>query len=355
MSEQDDYKRTIVYGESALSFIKKNILPAYPRAYEFWYTYAAGFNNGLNREINTLIKSNGHVTSAQMDALYGKFLAPERIGDRLDSVGSQISQEVSGLVAAIEQNANAASDYGDSLEKVGAEIGTLTDPKNLEAFVTSIVQATQTALASNRQLENQLKDSKRQIESLQSDLESIRFESLTDDLTTLGNRRHFDATLERALNEADKSEKPVALMMTDIDHFKQFNDRYGHQTGDQVLRLVAMTTKQHVKPSDTPCRYGGEEFAVIIEGSTPEQVHKMAEEIRQAVMAKELVKRSTGEVLGRITISIGLAFFKQGDTAEGLINRADKALYDAKEQGRNMVRSEADLVTGKSSSRNQVA
>ena len=96
-------------------------------------------------------------------------------------------------------------------------------------------------------------------------------------------------------------------MMTDIDHFKKFNDTYGHLTGDQVLRLVAMSVKQNVKGQDIAARYGGEEFAVVLPNTVLRSAITVADHIRRAVMAKELMKRSTGEHLGRVTISVGVA------------------------------------------------
>ena len=104
-------------------------------------------------------------------------------------------------------------------------------------------------------------------------------------------------------------------MLTDIDHFKSFNDTYGHLTGDQVLRLVAMSVKQNVKGQDIAARYGGEEFAVVLPNTALRPATTVADHIRRAVMSKELMKRSTGEHLGRVTISIGVATLHRGDTA----------------------------------------
>ena len=131
--------------------------------------------------------------------------------------------------------------------------------------------------------------------------------------------------------------------MTDIDHFKKFNDTYGHQTGDQVLRLVGLSVKQNVKGQDIACRYGGEEFAIILPRTDRKQAVILAEHIRKAVMSKELVKRSTGENLGRITISIGVAQYAADDSAQSVIERADACMYAAKRAGRNQVKSEDDL------------
>ena len=134
----------------------------------------------------------------------------------------------------------------------------------------------------------------------------------------------------------------MALLLTDIDHFKAFNDTFGHLTGDQVLRLVAIAVKQNVKGQDIAARYGGEEFAVILPATTLRSALTVADQLRRAVMTKELMKRSTGEHLGRVTVSIGVAVLRKGDTAQSLIERADNCLYAAKRCGRNRVMCETD-------------
>lgn len=324
-------------------YIKKNTLPAYPRSYELWYTYSAGYNQGLNRAINESIKTNGRIGTDEMLTLYGRFLSPTRLGDRLDEVGLKVSKEVEELVDTLKLSADAASDYGSALEQAGEKIKSVSDPKKLQIYLTHLVKSTQNAVSSNRKLESQLLESKNQIENLQSSLEAIRYESLTDELTTLSNRKHFDNSIERAIEHSKETGRGFSLLMTDIDHFKKFNDTYGHQTGDQVLRLVALAMKQNIKSQDIACRYGGEEFTIILPESSLEEAAAIGENIRTAVMSKELVKRSTGENLGRVTISMGVATFRPTDVAHSIVSRADEALYLAKNSGRNLVRSETDL------------
>jgi diguanylate cyclase len=194
----------------------------------------------------------------------------------------------------------------------------------------------------NTRLENSLKASKQEINQLQVNLEAVRNESLTDPLTSLANRKYFDQALEKFIFQGASSGDPMALLLTDIDHFKAFNDTFGHLTGDQVLRLVAIAVKQNVKGQDIAARYGGEEFAIILPGTTLRSALTVADQVRRAVMTKELMKRSTGEHLGRVTVSIGVAALRQGDTAQSLIERADNCLYAAKRCGRNRVMCETD-------------
>ena len=164
----------------------------------------------------------------------------------------------------------------------------------------------------NHALEQRLNASKEEINQLQENLEVVRNESLTDPLTSLANRKHFDESLAQAIAESIERSEPLSLVMTDIDHFKNFNDTWGHLTGDQVLRLVAMSMKQNVKGQDIAARYGGEEFAVILPNTVLRSALTVADHIRRAVMSKELMKRSTGQNLGRVTISLGCRHRAQG-------------------------------------------
>jgi diguanylate cyclase len=151
----------------------------------------------------------------------------------------------------------------------------------------------------------------------------------------VSNRKHFEETLIRAIERAGQDRSPLALIVIDIDHFKRFNDTYGHLTGDQVLKLVGMTMREVVKSKATLARFGGEEFAIILPDTTMQPARALADTIRQSVMSRELVKRSTGESLGKVTISAGVAVLREGDTAVSLLERADQCMYMGKRMGRN--------------------
>ncbi|NLH80854.1 MAG: diguanylate cyclase [Phyllobacteriaceae bacterium] len=346
MSDRDDFKRTIVYGENAVGHLRKNELPAYPRNYELWYSYAAGFNHALNKSINDIIRARGKITLGELEHLYEQFIAPTRIGERIDEVGGRLSAEINGVAGLLDKQMASTAVYSTSLGEARAALVGAEDRDRVEEIVGGLIEATHETERVNRNLETQLSESRRQITELQESLEAIRYESLVDDLTTLANRKHFDQTLDRLVRDAESGGPAFSLLFTDIDHFKKFNDTFGHQTGDQVLRLVALALKQNIKGQDIAFRYGGEEFAVLLPRTSQEQSVVVAEHIREAVFSKELVKRSTGENLGRITISIGVAEWRPGDGAAVMIERADTCLYAAKRGGRNQVRWSVEPPTG---------
>jgi diguanylate cyclase len=185
------------------------------------------------------------------------------------------------------------------------------DREGLRSIVESLVETTNEMQVTNTSLEQKLTASKQEINQLQTNLETVRVESLTDPMTKLANRKFFDDTLDNAVADAHTRGEPLSLLMVDIDHFKTFNDTYGHLTGDQVLRPVATSLKQNVKGQDIAARYGGEEFAVILPNTSLQSAITVADHIRRAVMSKEMMKRSTGEHLGRVTVSVGAATLRR--------------------------------------------
>ena len=153
--------------------------------------------------------------------------------------------------------------------------------------------------------------------------------------------------LRRAVMESMEQERKLCLLMLDIDRFKRFNDKFGHQTGDQVLRLVARTIKEGVKGKDVTARYGGEEFAVILGATDLNNAVKVGEAICQQVATKRIINRANGKDLGQITVSVGASEYQYGEPLDQFIERADQALYFAKENGRNRVCSETDVTRGR--------
>ena len=225
---------------------------------------------------------------------------------------SRVMDEIDQVMAMIDAAAGSASTYSESLSNVTNKLGNTKDRDGLRAIVESLVATANEMKQNNEALEQRLNASKEEINQLQENLAVVRTESLTDPLTGLSNRKHFDERLAQAIEEAAERSEALSLVMTDIDHFKAFNDTWGHLTGDQVLRLVAMSLKQNVKGQDIAARYGGEEFAVILPNTVLRSALTVADHIRRAVMSKELMKRSTGQNLGRVTISLGVATAAQG-------------------------------------------
>jgi diguanylate cyclase (GGDEF)-like protein len=166
--------------------------------------------------------------------------------------------------------------------------------------------------------------------------EALRNQSIIDTLTGLYNRRYLEQTLERECRRAVRSDRPLALMMLDVDHFKRFNDAWGHEGGDTVLKELAALLLRNFRGEDIACRYGGEEFVIVLGDTSLEVAHERAEQLRGHV--RELSVRHRGQPMGAITASLGLAVLPaHGQTPDALIAAADQALYEAKRAGRDRV------------------
>ena len=338
----DEHERTLSFADIALGQIKSLRHAAVPRNYEIWYVYATGHNSALNKVVNETLNRNGKLTDGDLDQIYDTYLSPGRTSDRIDEVGARVVNEIDDVMTLITDALGTTASFGDSLVGETEKLSVANDRSQIKAIVERLVASTRDMQDTNKALESRLTVSKQEISSLQKSLEAIRAESLTDPLTGLGNRKYFDRAVAAAACAALDQGEPLALLMLDIDHFKSFNDSYGHLTGDQVLRLVGMSLKQSIKGRDITARYGGEEFVVVLPNTPLHHALTLADQIRRAVMSKELKKKSTGEILGRVTVSIGVSMLKAGDDTDALIGRADACLYAAKRNGRNRVISETD-------------
>ena len=342
MSVNEDYERTLSYAQQAMSLMEKNLTPATPQNFELWYNYALGQDKNLIAAINEALGSSDHLGSDEASQIYNTHVNDRRIGDKVDELSSQMGLEAEQLTTMIQASVGVTSSYGDSMEDISGKLENIKNTKQLKALMGTIVSATRGMESTTRELEQKLEESKRKIEELNSNLDEVRSESRTDALTGIDNRKSFDEQIILKTDQAKETGHELCFLIGDIDYFKKFNDTYGHQTGDQVLRLVAHSIKSNVKGRDVAARYGGEEFAVILPQTNLRDAVKVANYIRETIQAKELVKRSTGESLGTVTMSFGVARYIPGEPPSELIKRADACLYAAKRAGRNQVKAETD-------------
>lgn len=314
-----------------------------PQHYELFYIYASGTNVALSKIIEAMIREKRAFSSSVLDDLCSRFLVRERHAQTMEDVGASIGDMLDTVMGKLERAGKDADEYGRTLTAATGELGQNQSPAAVAKMVERLVGATKAMEVRTKALESELQRSSDQVNELKTQLDTVRKESRIDPLTGVANRKTFDVELQSAIDDARADGSSVALMMCDIDHFKRFNDTWGHQTGDQVLRLVANCLSENVKGRDTAARYGGEEFAVVLRQTPLDGATKLADQIRANVENKKLVKKSTGDILGTITISVGVAQLRDGDSPETLIQRADRALYRAKNTGRNRVTPETEL------------
>jgi diguanylate cyclase len=331
------FEHTIPYALTAIHQINALKAPADPPGFHLWYTYATQAFPGLNQTINEILARDGRLSVHETDRIYNRYLSPGFAAGHVEKVGESVKDEVEQIIALVDAAIGSGAAYAANLSGVSSRLNAAKDQDSLREIVEALLGATRDVTTQNQVLRESLETSKQEIVHLQEQLIVICREGLTDPLTSLANRKQFDQTLEQAIELSQVKRRPLSLLMCDIDHFKRFNDTYGHVVGDQALRLIAAVMSRAVREGDTAARYGGEEFAVVLPDTSLDQAVAAAENLRKAIMDKKVIKRSTGEDLGRITVSIGAAQFQFTDCAQSLIERADSHLYAAKRTGRNRV------------------
>jgi diguanylate cyclase len=339
-SRSHDY--TLRLAEKALERIKALALPADPPGYELWYAYASGHNPEMNRRIDGVLHESGALSLFELDSIYEEYLASSRRGAALDQAGANVSREIDKIVGMLGDLILASSQDRDACAHASKQLAQSRDQGSIRAVADAIINSLRMVETRHVAMEQRLDAAKCEMEALQQSLAVTAIEAAQDVVTGLANRRGFNSALEQACERANADATPFCLLMLDIDHFKAFNDRFGHLMGDSVLALIGVTLKQTIKGQDFAARYGGEEFAVILPDTSLRNAGTLAEQIRERIMGRELRRRSTGERLGGITVSIGIACHRPGERPRSIIERADGCLYEAKRAGRNCVRCESE-------------
>lgn len=334
--EQLSHARNL--SDRALELMRQYGIPPTPPNYELWFNYAIGQNQELVNALNTAVAEGRAVDAAFTQTAHVRFFVtprPAEIGD----MGTKLKEEVEKSKAVLENATKGIASHGKLLAEAAAA---LAKGGNVKGVVDRVAEATRELQSSHNALEAHLNQTGREMEALRQRSETVTAENRLDPLTGLFSRASFDERLEPMLTEAEYNGTQLCVLVADVDQFRKFNDTWGHATGDHVLRLVAQCFKSNTRERDAAARFGGEEFAVALPNAGIESAVRVAEKIRQTVESRKIVKRATGESLGSITLSIGVAEHRAGEAIAETVKRATGYLEAAKLSGRNRVVSEKD-------------
>ncbi|MGA9658144.1 MAG: GGDEF domain-containing protein [Asticcacaulis sp.] len=306
-----------------------------PLNYELWLYVAGDPDCALAQEIKRLVDAGETITEDVSESLASKFVSRLKLNDEVRDAGLKLTRELASITEVIVDAQKAQKTYGETLEGARETMSAI-DAAALKGLIDSLADATTVVMDHHSVLETRLSNSSREVNRLRKHLDQVRMEAMTDALTNLANRKSFDESLD-AHCDGDDVSSPLTLAVIDIDHFKRFNDTWGHQTGDQVLRYVASVLARIGRPPRLAARYGGEEFGLLFPGETVATVERLLNEARVEIASRVLKRRSTNEDLGTITISAGVAQREYAEDSFDFLDRADKALYLSKNNGRNMV------------------
>lgn len=256
---------------------------------------------------------------------------------RIEAARLKLDVQADAILALIQSHLDLASGYSSSLDEAERGLSSLTSPEQLKVLVKFLMSENERTQREASDLKTSLELSKSQIEKLHCNLAEAQEMGMRDPLTSISNRRYFDKTLAREITDAHAQGSALCLIMSDIDNFKRVNDEHGHLIGDEILKVFASVLADNVRSRDTVARYGGEEFSTILQQTDLAGAQRMTERMRAQFEAKKLAINQSGQPIGTITASFGIAQLAEGDTAEDLIRRADAKLYEAKCGGRNRI------------------
>jgi diguanylate cyclase len=334
----EDYKKA----RQAIDLMAKSSVPPTPANYEFWFHTLSKTDPGLSEQVSSLLEQKGMVDARDISRLRRDFFGEDG-ADKIAALTESTQAQINRLGAVIENAGGDTRLFRTALESGRGGLEAKLSPKEQQKLIDQILSATAAMVEKSQQLEAKLAISSNEVAALKKDLEKARTESRTDTLTGLPNRKAFQVYLEKQAARAVAERKPLSLIFTDIDHFKRFNDTWGHRLGDEVLRLVGQCLEQMCHGIGFPARFGGEEFVIALPGKSLSAGADIAEQLCDFVASKTVRAKNTNQTVGRITLSLGLAELKPNDSIEMLIERADQALYHAKNSGRNCVKTELDV------------
>ena len=320
----------------ALAHMGRNDAAFNPITFTLWYEYVAGINPKLNQALDLLSAGAQAISDDAVMKLYQDHVCPPddeavaRIGHEMQLVMSSVAQTASqtGLRAGV---------YGEQLSGLSRELaeqgGGAISPR-----LNEVLAGTAQMQDAVQALQQRVLSSQSEIERLRDDLVRARDEARTDSLTGVLNRKGFDRQLAKLVAEPPEQGSSHCLVMLDIDHFKQVNDKHGHVVGDRVIQAVGEILRASVAAGDcSAARYGGEEFAILLPKTSLDRSTQLAEDVRLRTKAMKIRDRRTQDVLLTVTLSGGVAVLQPGDDAAALVQRADAALYRSKQSGRDRV------------------
>ncbi|NOH80324.1 GGDEF domain-containing protein [Vibrio sp. RE86] len=332
----DNFKKSTANLKKAVPLMMKNHVATTPANYALWYTYVDNAIPQLNKELDGVLANYGVCPPAVGEQLYNNHIASRSETDmhdlraNIEILVNEVAHSMSDTLTDTSQFSQMIDKSFENLERVEDESMSLDE---VMTVIRQLVAESREIRHSTRFLNNQLESATKEINQLKSQLAEVQQDALFDALTSLYNRRSFDSDI----NTLCRSEQKMCLILADIDHFKSYNDTYGHLFGDTVIKGIARRLQLSSRDGIHAYRFGGEEFALIVPNKSLRIARQFADSLRRSIEKLSVKDRRTSKQVGNITISLGVAELEPGETAESLIERADKFLYEAKELGRNRV------------------
>lgn len=316
-------------------FLQKYSINPCPDNYALVFRFCIGKETELLPAIGELIKTGYAPSDARL------FIGIDELEQDLSELASNTQFQLVSIEQVVARSRSSASEFGTALE--GASKALDKQDKIDSQAVLALCELTRAMIAKTRAAETELRTRSKAIDGLVSSLHEAKHKADTDALTGLSNRRAFERQLGAAVERAKHTGVPCTLAICDIDHFKNVNDRFGHQTGDRVIKLAADNFADHCVQGGHVFRFGGDEFVILFEDIAGDKAFECVEAARAALESRSFVHLESKKPIGTVSFSGGISTLGLDDDPGLLLGNADKALYQAKSQGRNCLRSAPSL------------
>ncbi|MFW5451870.1 MAG: diguanylate cyclase [Methylophagaceae bacterium] len=316
-----------------LPLLQKHQVAANPVNYAVWYEYVSGTNQQLTNDIDDRLSKNQIISTEDTQYLYEKYVLMG-MPDRIESSNNDLQKVVNHALGNLNKVEQETSQCLSGLSDTQSALEECDNINEVKVLVGDILASSQVLKNSSDQFKQELKQSSQDIQQLKKELETVKEMARTDGLTGLLNRGAFNMELDALCQQKNSN---IALLMFDLDHFKNLNDTYGHVLGDKVLQFFSSLLKKNAGTQHLAARYGGEEMAIIMIDASEQEATALANTVRLALAESRLKRKGNDESIGQVTVSVGVSMLKQDDSPTSVIDRTDKALYQSKESGRNQV------------------
>lgn len=336
-TDQSYYDRSVDIVRNAIPRMSELKIPITPVNYAVWYEFLSDSVPDLTAAMNALLHDADTVSGEAMRDLYERFI--EDRDNKLETAKKALAEMLKALMTHLGTADQSFDHYSGELHDIADSLSDDTSAEDLNALMDRALRATNVALTQGVEMKKQLTHLADEMQHMRAELERTHEAARIDALTGLCNRRVFDEALESLPSDSKDDAHTPCLLIIDIDHFKRVNDTYGHQAGDEVLKHVADEIKASVRGRDLVARLGGEEFAVLLRDTPRSGCKAVAEHIRINVRLREAeVMDETGfPIRVKVTLSVGGAYLRSDEPTDAFVARADRALYQAKSDGRDRV------------------
>jgi diguanylate cyclase len=336
---------TLQIAEVAVQKLYDSELPLTPELYEVFYAYAVGDNSSLVQTVDHALarRDDSQTLKRELLEIKAQFISPNDVESRIGDLGWLLDEKIdntsAALGAAINFTGTCVQDFGRAVDMIRV----IRRREELTAALSELTRAIDKMKATETELRARLGGSHDEIRELRRNLDLLCRESQNDPVTRLTGRKMFESLLARTADRSGRDLPSLSLVVCGVDDFKTFNRFFGHSLGDKILRLIAGVLQSAFGEQGIVARLGGDVFAAALPSMGVEQARGLAEDCRRMLSSRDILDRSTGRNLGRVTMSFGVTHMGERDTIKSLLGRGKAYLDEAKKTGRNRVVCEADV------------